>query len=335
MQGAKTFLVTGGAGFYGIHAVKLLLEAGHRVVALGTSAFPEGVDHYLGAEAQDRVAFVKCDISDANAVREIIAEQKVNVVIHAAVMTILGDDEIGRERRMTEVNALGTLNLLEASRDHGVERFVYVSSSGIYDSHGQGIAPVHETTSVCPGTTGVYRICKLYSEMMCQNFADHGAFPIAIARIGSPYGPWERPTRTRKGMSLIFDLVGMAVRGEEARVYGRDLVRDWTHMRDIAQGSILLATCETSALQHQVYNVTCGNLTSIEHVLQTLKTLAPDFSYRFVEDASEANIIAKIPYARGPLDVSRLREDCGFTPEFSIDTGLADYVAWMREYENS
>lgn len=327
----KTFLVTGAAGFYGIHAVKLLLEGGHDVIAIGTSGFPEGVEAYLGDSGAERCRFEICDISDSASVEELFETYTVDVVIHAAVMTILGDDEIGRERRMTEVNALGTLNLLESARDHHVKRFVYISSSGIYDSHGQGVAPVHENVCVLPGTHGMYRTCKIYSEMVAQNFHEHGAFEVAIARIGSPYGPWERPTRTRKGMSLIFELLEMALRGEEARVYGRELTRDWTHMRDIARGSVLLATCPSEALHHRIYNVTGGVVTSIQRVLQELVRVVPGFTYRFVDTKDEANVIAAIPYARGPLDISRLREDTGFMPEFMIDAGLDDYVTWVRE----
>jgi len=326
----STVLVTGAAGFYGIHAVKLLLEAGHDVVAVGTSGFPVEPPVAFGDDAS-RVEFVRCDIADASQVADLFADRSIGTVIHAAVMTVLGNDEVGRERRIAAVNAWGTLNLLDTARDADVRRFVYVSSSGIYDSRGEGIAPVHESVSVLPGTHGMYRICKIFSEMVVQNFHEHGAFDVAIARIGSPYGPWERPTRSRKGMSLIFELVDLAIRGEEARVYGRDLTRDWTHMRDIARGTVLLATYPREALHHRIYNVTNGTVTSIERVLQTLRSLVPAFSYRFVETAEEANVIASIPYARGPLDIARLKEDTGFVPEFTIDDGLADYVAWAED----
>jgi len=330
-QREKTFLVTGGAGFYGIHAVKLLLEMGHSVIALGTSPFPKGVDRYLGEEAKERVQFVKCDVGDPDSVSKVFDEYPVDVVIHAAVMTILGKDEVGRERKMTGVNALGTLNLLEASRGHHVRRFVYVSSSGLYGSYGQGIAPVHEDVPVYPGGTSVYRTCKVYSEMMCQNFQQHGAFRVAITRIGSPYGPWERPTRSRKGMSLIYHLMEMAIHGEKAYVYRRDAIRDWTHMRDIAHGTVLLATCGDSKLQHTLYNVTSGIVVSIEHVLQTLTSLFPSFAYDFVDREEDANLVAAMTNPRGPLDISRIREDVGFSPEFDIDHGLADYAKWARE----
>jgi nucleoside-diphosphate-sugar epimerase len=323
-------LITGAAGFFGIHAVKLLLEEGRDVVALGTSGFPEAARSYFGAAGEKHLIFEHCDISDADAVRDVFSRHPIESVIHAAVMTTLGDDEVGLERRMTGVNALGTLYLLEAAREVGVRRFVYVSSSGIYDSYGQGVAPVPETVSVVPGSNGMYRICKIYSEMVCQNFQEHGAFRIAVARIGSPYGPWERPTRSRKGMSLIYRLVELAVRGEEAVIYGRDLTRDWTHMRDIARGCCLLESCTDQDLRHSIYNVTGGAVSSLGRVLEQLTQLCPEFRFRFVEHPSEANIQAAIPWARGPLDISRLKIDCGFTPEFTIDSGLQEYVAWGR-----
>ena len=139
------YLVTGAAGFFGIHTVKLLVEAGHDVVALGTSGFPPGTREYFGSKGDKHVTFEQCDISDREAVRAIYSKHSIERVIHAAVMTVLGEDEVGRERRMTEVNALGTLYLLEGAREHHIRRFVYVSSSGIYDSYGQGVSPVPES----------------------------------------------------------------------------------------------------------------------------------------------------------------------------------------------
>lgn len=326
------YLVTGATGFYGIHAVKLLLERGHQVLAVGTSPFPKEVYSYFTPEEQARLTFARCDVADRDQVNKVIADYPIQVVIHAAAVTILEDAEVANERRIIEVNALGTLNLLEAARAKGVERFVYISSSGVYGDYGRGVAPVNEAVPVYAGVTSIYCACKVFSEMLCQNFHYHGAFQVAIARIGSPYGPWERPTRSRKGMSLIYRLVELGMRQKRVRVFGRDVVRDWTHMRDIARGTVLLATCPTGQLRHTVYNVAGGVVYSIEHVVQKLGELIPGTTYEFVDNPQEADLVAIIPYARGPLDISRLREDVGFEPEFTIDSGLEDYVHWWRTF---
>jgi len=325
------FLVTGGAGFFGMHMCKALLEAGEDVLAIGTTPFTPAEESYFTPREKERLQFMKCDISDADAVRTVIESSSISVIIHAAVITVLGEAEVGLERRMTEVNAIGTLNLLEAARESGAKRFVFISSSGLYGSHGQGIAPVHETTPVYPGGTSVYRTCKVYSEMMCQNFHSHGALEVAIARIGSPYGPWEQPTRSRTGTSPIYALLRLALANVPLRIYGRDSLRDWTHMRDIARAVLLLSTSDTTRLRHVIYNVTNGTTTSIEHIMQTMARLIPGLEWCFVDERESSNVTVQMSNPRGPLDISRLRQDLGYEPTYYIDRGLADYVSWARE----
>ena len=124
--------------------------------------------------------------------------------------------------------------------------------------------------------------------------------------------------------------MALAVSGTKARIYGRDVMRDWTHMRDIARAIVSLAMCDPLQLKHRIYNVTSGVNLSIEHVLQALKCAIPQFDYEFVDSEERANIFATHASSRGPLDVSRLREDLGYKPAFSIETGLADYAKWAE-----
>jgi len=220
-------LITGAAGFFGINATKVLLETGEKVVALGTSPFPSAVQSFFTEEEQENLVFCQCDISDQQKVLDVFENYAIDTVVHAATVTILGDHERHRERYITSVDALGTLNLLEASRAKGISHFVLVSSSGLYGHHGEGVAPVHETVPIYPGRAKeVYLACKIYGEMLCQAFQDFGEFKVVIARLGSPYGPWERETRSRKEMSLIYQLMSMVITGKKAYVYGRDVMRD-------------------------------------------------------------------------------------------------------------
>ncbi|MEM2001313.1 MAG: NAD(P)-dependent oxidoreductase [Candidatus Methanomethylicaceae archaeon] len=328
------YLVTGATGFYGIHTVKVLLEKGFEVVAADLVPFPQEVYRYFTSEELTRLTFAQCDVSQSEEVRSLFREYRIEKIIHAAAITMLEDEEAGNERHIIETNALGTLNLLEAARESGLKRFIYISSSGVYGAYGHGTIPVHEAVPIYPGVTSIYCACKLFSEILCQNFHNHGAFRVVIARIGSPYGPWERPSRTRKNMSSIYRLVELGMQKRHVRVFGRGCVRDWTHMRDIARATVLLATCPSERLRYVVYNVASGTTTSIEYIVRKLEELIPGSSYKFVDHVEEADCVVSSPpqYARGPLDISRLREDTEFYPEFNIDKGLEDYVRWWREF---
>ena len=323
-------LVTGATGFYGINVVKELLSAGHTVLAVDLDGFPAAADRFLSEGETERMTFVPLDVRDRDAIADLFERFPIERVIHAGAVTVLASEDEEKARLVMEVNAGGTFNLLEASMSADVERFVYISSSGVYGSRGAGVVPLHETTPYDP--MGLYVAAKIYSELLCRRFDEFGRFRVAVARIGSPYGPWERPTGTRHAMGLLHRLISMAFDGEEARIYGADSTRDWTHMRDIARATVDLAFCAPDRLRHLIYNVTTGMNVSTGCIAAALKRQIPSFSYVFVDRAEDANVIAHLPNPRGPLDITRLTEDCGFSPEFDIEKGLADYVAWYEEY---
>lgn len=323
--------VTGATGFYGINVVKHLAAMGETVLAADLADFPSGSHPFFTDEERARIRFVPCDVTDREGIGRIVREHPITRVIHAGAVTVLPNEDEANARRVMEVNAVGTFNLLEASAIKGIEQFVYISSSGVYGSRGQGVAPLHETTPYDP--MGLYVAAKIYSELMCRRFSEFARFGVAVARIGSPYGPWERPTGTRHAMSSVHSMVSKAVAGEEVRIFGVDSTRDWTHMGDIARATIALAYAEPGSLKHLIYNITTGQNVSTGRMAERLKQLIPSFRYQVVDEADRANVIAHLPNPRGPLDVSRLINDCGFHFTYDIDTGLADYVDWFRAYK--
>jgi len=323
--------VTGATGFLGINLVKELLSLGKEVLALDISDFPPAKKAVFCDSEKRRLEFVQCDIREEKPLRGIFNAHRIDAVVHAGAVTVLGEEDATKARLVLEVNAMGTLNLLEAARVGDICRFVYVSSSGIYGSFGRGVIPVHETIPY--SSWGLYVAAKIYSELMCQRFNDFAPYQVVIGRIGSPYGPWERPTSTRKNMSMLYKMVHMGFTGEEARIWGYDSTRDWTHMRDIARGIALLATCDQKTMNHIVYNVTTGENVSTGYIAECIVKVTPHFKYCFVDSAEEANVIARLPNPRGPLDITRLRHDCGFEPIFDIGTGLKDYAQWIHNYE--
>ena len=325
-------LVTGATGFFGIHAVKQLLARGEDVVAADLAEFPEAALASFTEEEREHLTFMACDLRHRAEVESLFEQFAFERVIHAGAVTVLATEDEEKARTVFEVNAGGTFSLLEASQRSDVKRFVFVSSSGVYGSRGGGIVPLHETTPYDP--MGLYIAAKIYCELLCRRYNEFGKFRVAAARIGSPYGPWERPTGTRHAMGLLCNMLDLAFAGEEVRIYGADSVRDWTHMADIARATIDLATCDDSKLRHLVYNVTTGQNVSTGRIAECIANALPSFSYRFVDSPEEANVNAHLPNPRGPLDITRLREDCDFQPSFDIESGVADYVEWFAEHQD-
>ena len=324
-------LLTGATGFFGMNATQDLLARGKKVLATDLANFPEMKEDAFTPEEKNRLAFSRCDITSKEEVTELFENHKIEQVIHAAAATVLMDEDEEKPRTVFDVNAGGTFNLLEAAKEFNISRFVYVSSSGVYGSAGKGVIPVHETTPYQP--SGLYIAAKIYSELMCRRFSDFSPFTAKVARIGSPYGPWERPTGTRKNMSPIYKLVHMGFEKVKAKIFGADTVRDWTHMKDIARGVVDIALEPEDSLNHFTYNITNGENVSMGYVARKLEKLVTDFEYELVEDPGKANINTKLSNPRGPLDITRLTKDCSFEPEYNIDKGLSNYIDWIKKLE--
>jgi len=325
-------VVTGATGFLGANVVKQCLLQGHEVLAVDIANFSNEEKRLLVEEAEHDFETSICDISDRNSVQKLLSKSKVDTVIHAAAVTVLGEEDEEKARLVAEVNGMGTLNLLEAAKEF-VSRFVYVSSSGIYGSYGRGRDPVPETAPYVP--MGCYVAAKIFSELLCFRFNDFGYYRVVIARIGSPYGPWERPTGTRKSMSLIYNVMEKAMNHQSTRIFGKESVRDWTHMEDIARGVLLLATLPVNRLNHTAYNVTSGLNVSTSEIVSAIVEIVAAFPYEYVQSAEEANVNAYLPNPRGPLDIGRISNDCGFEPEYNIRNGIRHYADWLKRREAS
>ncbi|MBS3787370.1 NAD(P)-dependent oxidoreductase [Candidatus Bipolaricaulota bacterium] len=324
-------LLTGATGFFGVNATNLLLTEGKDVLATDISGYP---DKALSSFSDNgNLEFVESDIRDRQQVRDLFENYKITEVIHAAAVTILGSEGIDNSRLIMEVNAKGSFELMDAAyRDQNVESFVYVSSSGVYGNYGSGRVPVHEDIPYTPST--FYVAAKIYSELLCKRYDEFSDRPFTIGRIGSPYGPWERPTGVRERMSPLYQLTHAGFSGEKIKIYGEEYLRDWTHMGDTARGIISLSQASDEELEYGTYNVALGMSVSLDYILGRLSKFTPDFNHEFVGKKAQADLIFENEYNRGPLDISRIRQDCNYQPEYDIDKGLKQYTEWIKEVES-
>ena len=312
-----SILITGGTGFVGSNVAKALAARDQAVVVLARQMPPgESFSAFLGPLAE-RVRAVAADVLDRDQVVEAIAGNGVRAVVHAAVFnpTVYGP---GGAAEQVRVNVEGTLTVAEAARLAGAARVVYVSSAMVYGPCDPA-APVSEDRPANP--SGLYGVTKYAGELALGSYAEAFGLDAVMIRISLPYGPMERPTRSRPGTSLIHRAVNAALAGEELAVVAGPSTRDFTYVPDTAAGIAAITLCDR--LPHRLYNVAAGRPYHTRAVLDAITELIPGCRFRLLTEGSA-------PEPRGPLDVSRARQACGFTPRYALRQGLAAYLHWLR-----
>lgn len=321
---AETVLVTGANGFVGVNLVRGLAAAGARVIAATRRAPDPACLAALNAAAEWEL----CDVTDRAALRALMRCGRVTRVVHAAAVTATPAMERENPARIVDVNLVGTLNALEAAWQTRVSRFVFVSSGALY----RGLPPSHgrarEQDARVPDN--LYSICKDAGERLGQRYRALVGLSALSARLGTAYGPWERPGPSRTRLSAIAQLFEMRSiwRARPLRVQGADVAREFVHVEDACAAIVGLAL--HPAPQWPVYNVSSDTAYSLRAVLDAMQACLPDFRWQAVDDAETADIRFGADDARVPVDLSRLRADLPQCRFRDLRTGIAEYAAWRE-----
>ena len=304
-------LVTGGAGFIGSNVVKLLVDEGWDVSVLDnlSTGYPENL------EGLD-VDLVEGDVRD----REIVPRlcQGRDAIFHLAA-SIGNAKSLALPQEDADVNAVGTVNVLEAARQAGVRRFVYSSSAGIFGELQAGaIREDHPQEPISP-----YGVSKLAGEKQTLCFARlYGMIGVCL-RYFNVYGVHQRYDAYGNVIPIF---ASRLLAGEALTIFGDgEQTRDFVNVKDVARANVRAAT---RAARSGVYNV--GSGTAI-----TVNELA-----RAVQDA--AGLTARIVFAEprpGDVrhcraDIAKLRGDLGLEPDSNIRAGLREYFAWFRSVQS-
>ena len=318
-------LVTGGVGFVGASIVKELAARGHDVVSLDVLPTDELMEGFLG-ELASRVTFVTGDILDVGGLDALREAHSIDRVVHAAVFTVNRTDrETARSKDILDINLTGTGNLLEFARLAGVERFVYVSSGAAYGLTRDPDQTYNEDDHPQPGN--LYGITKLASEQLTRRYGELHGFSAVSLRVSTPYGPMERITGHRDNMSTPYQWTGQMLRGEPIEMDTTDHGRDYTYVADT--GGAIATVVDAPELPHDLYNITNGVPVTGAEIQRTLAELFPET--RLVEATSAEPAGSSLGPTRGPLSGYRLWHDLGWTPQYDLAAGLADYVRWRRD----
>lgn len=309
----RRVLVTGGAGFIGSHLVDRLVAAGHAVTVLDD--FSTGEHRNLTeAETNGDIRVVEGSILDRDAVAA--AMEGCDRVFHLAVQCVRRS--LGRPVENHDVNATGTLHLLEAARRHKVARFVYCSSSEVYGNGRDSL--LNEDTTVCEPVT-VYGAAKLAGELYAKAYWRTYGLPTVVVRPFNAYGPREHDQGDIA--EVIPRFVIRVLNGLPPVIFGDGSAgRDFTYVTETARGLELAASCD--ALVGREVNIAFGRMVSVKDVAQAVVRLCqrPD--------------IAPAHAAARPGDVLALHADTrlaaatlGFKAEIAFEQGLERYVDWF------
>lgn len=319
-----TILVTGAAGFVGLNIVRRLAAAGATVVALARRAPDADMVRFL-APVSHLVRFAEGDVRDRAGLAALVAREGVRRIIHGAAVTS-ADAERDDPAGFVDANLGGTLNVLEAARNVGADRVVLISSSAVYGAPTDRARSIGEDDPLQIG--GIYSICKQAGEHLCRRYHELYGLSAVAGRLGTAYGPMERPTGSRSTMSQVYTLLHAALEGRRLRIYGVDRLRDVCYIDDVADAFCRL-TLEDQ-LQHTIYNVSAGTAHSLRDIAGAIAQLAPAMAWSPAETSEEADLVVRPASERGAMNLGRLRADTGFVPHFTLQDGLAHYLTWLR-----
>lgn len=311
------YLVTGGAGFIGANYVltRLLGEGAiDRMVVVDALTYAGNLESLAPVQADPRFRFVKADIGEEAAMDALFAEEQPDYVVHFAAESHV-DRSISGPRAFIETNVLGTQVLLDASRAHGVKRFLMVSTDEVYGSLGPS-GHFTETSPLRPSSP--YSASKASADLLALAYHHTFGLDVVVTRCSNNYGPLQFPEK------LIPLMIANAMDDRELPVYGDGRnVRDWLHVRDHCRAIDVVMRRGRSG---EVYNVG-GNSEreNIEVVKALLDHLGkPHDLITYVTDRPGHD-------RRYAIDATKIREELGWEPRVVFEDGLGETIAWYRD----
>jgi UDP-glucose 4-epimerase len=299
-------LVTGGAGFIGSNVVRLLLQAGHDVVALDdlSSGFRENLP--------SEVAFVEADVRDAGAVR--LAARGCSTTFHLAA-SVGNKRSIDDPRHDAEVNLVGMVSVLEVAHAERIAKVVFSSSAGIFGE--LKTLPIAEDHPQDPDSP--YGVSKLAAEKLALVYNKLYGMHNVCLRYFNVYGPHQRYDAYGNVIPIFAE---RALSGRDLVVFGDgEQTRDFVHVRDVADANVAAAEQAEVA---GVFNL--GSATSV-----TINWLAA----KVVELSGNSVGLTHGPERAGDVrdslaDTSKARAAFGYVPRVDLGHGLEEYMAWLR-----
>ena len=327
-----TWLVTGGAGFIGGNFVLEAVQRNINVVNLDALTYAGNVDTLASLENDPRHVFVQGDIGDAALIERLLREHRPDAIVNFAAESHV-DRSIDGPAAFVQTNVVGTLNLLEKSRDYWKSldaagrdafRFLHVSTDEVYGTLGES-GKFTEETPYAPNSP--YSASKAASDHLVRAFHHTYGLPVLTTNCSNNYGPYQFPEK------LIPLIIARALAGEPLPVYGDGRnVRDWLYVGDHCAA---IRRVLEAGRAGETYNVGGDaerqNLEVVKAICRLLDERSPLADGRSRE--SLITFVADRPGhdRRYAIDASKLKNELRWAPTVTFDEGIALTVGWYMD----
>jgi UDP-N-acetylglucosamine/UDP-N-acetylgalactosamine 4-epimerase len=324
----RSWFVTGAAGFIGSHLVETLLSLGQRVIGLdnfsnGTRENLEEVKASVGAAAWANFEFVQGEICDFDLCRSLC--EKAQVVLHNAALGSV-PRSILTPMVTSASNVTGFLSVLTASKDTGIKRFIYASSSSVYGDN----TDLPKVESRLGKPLSPYAVSKVTNELYAQTFAHIFGIETVGLRYFNVFGPRQRPDGPYA--AVIPRWISSLLEGRTVEVFGDGTTsRDFCYVKNVVQMNLLAAmTTERTGL-NRVFNTACNHLTSLNEILARLKEMIlmrhPELTLPEVRHLDPRK--GDIHHSQASIDEAK--RCLGYQPHYDVSLGLEETLDWYCE----
>lgn len=299
--------VTGGAGFIGSHLVDRLIALGHTVLVIDN--LTTGVREFVNPKA----VFIEMDVRDAN-IESIFADFKPQVVFHEAAQTMV-PASMENPKMDCDVNLLGLVNILEASRKHKVEHFLMPSSAAVYGD----LDTLPLTEDMIGKPTSFYGLTKLTGEGYLRIYEQAFGLKTVCFRYSNVYGPRQGDGGEGGVISIFTRLIN---EGQGLTIFGDgEQTRDFIYVDDVVEANI-------KAMNHPeltgVYNISTNTSTSVNKLVRYFKSISNKNLPVYYEEERTGDI------RHSRLCNQKAKVDFDFLATVDLERGLRDTISYFK-----
>ena len=331
----KNLFVTGGLGFIGSNFIRLLLNSGEfeTIINFDKQTYAGNPENLQDLQDHESYKFIKGDICDREKVSRVLEECKIDGIVNFAAESHV-DRSIDGPEPFVQTNVVGTLRLLEASKDYisnavkevrDTFRFLHVSTDEVYGSLKKDEPAFCETTPFAPNSP--YSASKASADHLVRSYHNTFGLPTLTTNCSNNYGPYQFPEK------LIPLMIMNASEGKSLPIYGDGSnIRDWLHVEDHCSGIL-------SVLQKgRIGETYCIGGASEKTNMEVIDTLCEILDRKFPERTPHSKLKTFVKDRPGhdhryAIDFSKIKNELDWAPSFSFEEGMEKTVDWYLSHQ--